>query len=94
MREAEADIADACQWYEQRLEGLCAQFLLCLEACLERLKRNPLAHPVLYKDVRRAFLRRFPFSVFYVAERKRVIVLAVFHASRDPQAWPGREQPG
>ena len=35
-------------------------------------------------DIRRAPVRRFPYGVFYEVELDRVIVLAFFHAKRDP----------
>jgi len=35
-------------------------------------------------------VRRFPFGVFYVLEGEAVVVLAVFHASRNPKGWQSR----
>lgn len=32
-------------------------------------------YPILYEDVRRALLQRFPYSVFFVAEKTRAVVL-------------------
>jgi toxin ParE1/3/4 len=40
--------------------------------------------------VRRALARRFPYAVFYLVERDRVVVLAVLHQAVDPARWPGR----
>ncbi|MBI4756879.1 MAG: hypothetical protein HY778_15970 [Betaproteobacteria bacterium] len=37
---------------------------------------------------RRAVISRFPYLVFYLAEPARVVVLAVLHGSRSPDAWP------
>jgi hypothetical protein len=33
---------------------------------------------------------RFPFSVFYVAESERTVVLSVLHTRQDPNEWPAR----
>jgi toxin ParE1/3/4 len=88
--EAEADIADANRWYEQRRQGLGADFLLCVEDALEKVRRNPAIYPVVYKDIRRAVVRRFPYGVFYRVVGQRLIVLGVFHGRRDPRVWQSR----
>jgi len=41
-------------------------------------------------DVRCVRVRRFPYSVFFRAESRRIVVLAVFHARRDPSVWQQR----
>lgn len=33
---------------------------------------------------------RFPYSVYFRAEDRRIVVLAVFHGSRDPGTWQAR----
>jgi toxin ParE1/3/4 len=90
LPEAESDLRKAWRWYEGRQEGLGARFLLSLEAALAGIARRPRLHPIVHGSIRRALLRRFPFGVFYLAERERVIVLAVFHAHRDPGVWQRR----
>jgi hypothetical protein len=44
----------------------------------------------VFKNVRRALLRRFPYSLFFVVEDEALIVIACFHASRDPSHWQKR----
>lgn len=39
--EAEADLADAQDWYEQQRQGLGAEFLLCVEEVFARIDRTP-----------------------------------------------------
>jgi hypothetical protein len=39
--EAEADLAKAFQWYEQQVRGLGDQFLLCVDAVMASIERNP-----------------------------------------------------
>ena len=47
-------------------------------------------YPVIYRDVRRARVRRFRYAIFYVLEPDAVAVLAVLHEARSPDRWPGR----
>lgn len=82
--EAEADVQEAMAWYEEKRRGLGAEFLLCLEATMERIARHPTSSRAVLGEVRRALLRRFPYSVIYVLEGETVLVLAVLHGSRNP----------
>jgi hypothetical protein len=36
-------------------------------------------------DVRRAVLQRFPYSIYFIVEDYRIVVLAIFPARRDPR---------
>jgi plasmid stabilization system protein ParE len=88
--EAEADINEARQGYESRKHGLGADFLNCVEDALDRIVANPFWFPVVHEDVRRAIVRQFPCGVFFRPFEDRVVILAVFHASRDPRSWQSR----
>ena len=88
--EAEADLAEAKRWYDERREGLGADFVLCVEEALEKVRRNPEIHPVVYRDVRRAIVRRFPYGVFCRIVGAKIIVLGVFHGRRNPRSWQSR----
>jgi plasmid stabilization system protein ParE len=69
---------------------LGAAFTAAVRDVLNRIAGLPLAHQVVYKNFRRAVVRRFPYSVFYRVDPDRVTVIAVFHNRRDPAAWQGR----
>jgi len=88
--EAEADINDAYQWYESHRKGLGESFLLCIEEALSRVSRTPLIYAIVYKNIRRVLIHRFPFGVFYIEGEKNITVLAVLHARRNPQTWKER----
>jgi plasmid stabilization system protein ParE len=87
--EAEADIAEAFDWYETRVPGLGSEFLLVLDALFNSILRNHLIYPAVYKNVRRALTRRFPYAVFFITEDTKVVVLSVFHVKRSPRIWKG-----
>ncbi|MDO8756630.1 MAG: type II toxin-antitoxin system RelE/ParE family toxin [Elusimicrobiota bacterium] len=88
--EAQRELAEALSWYEKQVAGLGADFLFAVDACFQSILRHPQANPVVHKTIRRALLRRFPYEIFYIAGRGRIMVLAVFHAKRDPKHWVGR----
>jgi len=85
--EAESDIEDAYQWYEEQRKGLGENFLLCIEEALARVSRNPQIYSAIYIDVRRILIHRFPFGVFFIENEDFISVLAVLHARRDPKKW-------
>jgi plasmid stabilization system protein ParE len=87
---AEAEIAEAYDYYEAVSEGLGAAFLLAVEACLDGIERSPEMYAVIYKDARRGLMRRFPYGIFYLIEQEEIVVLACFHARRDPKQWQRR----
>lgn len=89
-REAEADVREARAWYRERGVGLGEEFLRALGASLASIQRLPESHPVVYRDIRRALLSRFPYGVFYIREGDAITVLACFHAKRDPTIWQER----
>jgi toxin ParE1/3/4 len=88
--EAEAELADAFDWYETRVRGLGAEFLLCVDAVFNAIARDPQHYPRVHDSVRRALTRRFPYGVFFVEDDARVVVLAIFHARRNPERWQER----
>ena len=87
---ARADLIDAQQWYEDEVPGLGRRFRAAIDAVTERMRVNPQQFPIVSKNVRRALLRRFPYSIFFVVEGDNVLVIACFHASRDPSRWQER----
>ena len=86
-RRAEFDIADAYAWYETRAPGLGAALLRSVEACLARVQRQPEAYAIQHGRVRRARLRRFPYSIFYVIRTDGIDVIAVYHGHRRPRRF-------
>lgn len=87
---AEADVAEAYEWYEARRKGLGDDLLLSIEATLAAICERPGSFPIVHRNIRRALIRRFPFGVFYLLDESKITVLAVFHARRDPKQWQSR----
>lgn len=88
--EARTEFDEAADWYEQQQAGLGIDFIACVQEVLDRIATTPEFHGVVYRDVRRAVVRRFPYSVMYRVEPGQVLVIAVFHSRRDPSIWQSR----
>ena len=89
-RQARRELQEAVDWYEQKRPGLGEQFRLGVEKVVDRIRRSPEIHAVAYRDVRCALVPRFPYAIYYRVKRDRLVVIAVFHAKRDPGAWQSR----
>jgi plasmid stabilization system protein ParE len=87
---AERDIAEAFDWYEQQRPGLGDDFALCVEAGLHVIAQHPRSFPVVRKPARRMLIQRFPYLILFVDRRDVIAVIGVFHTSRDPKRWNER----
>jgi plasmid stabilization system protein ParE len=87
--EAQIEFDDAADWYEQHT-GLGKAFTSAVRDVLNRVAAIPLLHQLVYRDIRRAVVRRFSYSVFYRVDPDRVTVIAVFNNRRDPAIWQSR----
>jgi len=89
FRESAAhQLQEAQSWYEAQRAGLGAEFARSLEAVVHRIARQPEGAPIVWEDVRRAHLKRFPYSVFFIIEPDRLVVLSCMHHRRNPANWP------
>ena len=88
--EAELDALEAASWYEGERADLGTEFLDELRTTFSRIEEGPQRFPVVFREVRRAILHRFPFGVFFIIESDSVIVLAITHLRRHPSAWQKR----
>jgi len=89
-KEAEADIAEAYIYYEQCRDGLGMDLMLCIDESITRIQRNPKQFKTVLKGARRAFVRKFPYGIYYILDESEIIVLAVAHARRNPKHWQSR----
>ncbi len=88
--EADGELAEARQWYAHQSQDLDIEFMERIDDALSRIVRNPELYPVVYRTLRRAVVRRFPFAVFYEVIADEIQVVAVFHSRRDPERWKSR----
>jgi plasmid stabilization system protein ParE len=88
--EVRQELDEAYNWYESQQTKLGDEFLDSVDEILNRICQMPESYAVVYRDVRRAVLRRFPYAVYYRIISSRVVVTAVFHSRRDPKIWQAR----
>ncbi|GAB4278967.1 MAG: type II toxin-antitoxin system RelE/ParE family toxin [Coriobacteriia bacterium] len=86
-----ADLREAFDWYESQREGLGADFLDAIDSAIANALKNPAAYPLVYRDVRRILVRRFPYGVYYRVLDEEILVIAVMHAAQHPRFHMERE---
>ncbi|WP_375577569.1 type II toxin-antitoxin system RelE/ParE family toxin [Marivirga tractuosa] len=85
--EAELDILESSQWYEDRQENLGIRFLDEIEEKLHLITQNPLHYQIRYKNIRLALIEHFPYAIHFLVDQKKVIILAVLGTRDDPEKW-------
>ncbi|MEH2360756.1 type II toxin-antitoxin system RelE/ParE family toxin [Nostoc sp.] len=88
--EVQEELNDAHSWYESQKPGLGDEFLDCVDETVNRISQMPESYLIVYGDIRRAVVRRFPYAVYYRIVSSRVIVTAIFYGRRDPKSWQTR----
>jgi len=88
--EAELDIIEAVRWYDERDQKLGDDLLRHVYQCIASIEANPRRYPIVHRQMRRALVRRFPFQILYEIESAEVIIYAIYHSARDPEAWQRR----
>ncbi len=90
---ASREIGDICEWYRDESPDLETRFIAELRSAEAFLQRNPLAGAGCGSDIRRHFLRRFPYAIYYVNEPGQIVILSVRHGHRKPRIWTVSEAP-
>ncbi len=88
--EAEDDLIDVYNWYEEQSRGLGMDFLRCIDASLNSIQHYPEMYQKIHKNIRRTFIRRFPYGIFYLVDEDKIVILAILHVKRDPKLWKKR----
>ena len=68
VEEAEQDVADAYDWYEQQRPGLGGDCLKDIRAATARVQTEPHVHPRVLGKIRRLLVKRFPYSILNCEE--------------------------
>ena len=88
--QARLEFDEAGDWYEKERLGLGMEFMAEIHLLLQRIAITPEQFPMLYRDIRKAVSRRFPYCIYFRERNQKIVVLAVFHSARNPAVWKQR----
>lgn len=91
--DASEEFIEASIWYESKRPGLAPEFIKEINRCVILAAQQPLQFTLVYAEIRRIVAHRFPYSVYFRVEENRIVVLAVFHSSRETATWLARILP-
>lgn len=83
---AAAEVENAIGWYNQPDINQVTAFVRELERTEAHLRSHPELYQRVEGEIRRAVLRRFPYSLYYLIENGRVVVLACMHHHQEPRS--------
>jgi plasmid stabilization system protein ParE len=86
---AEDELVEGALWYESQREGLGEQFVDEYQNAVLRIISGPAGYARLEttrsrRNLRRCFLKRFPYYVAYELLTDEIVILAVAHTKRRP----------
>jgi hypothetical protein len=88
LSEAEDELSDAYDWYEEQQLTLGDKFYNEVSHYLNLIEYNPHQFQIRYKEeLRSASLNKFPFLVIYWIDEINFIayIVSIFHTSRNPK---------
>lgn len=91
--QAQIELYEAADWYEQEVEGLGADFSAQFDLALTRLLQEPMRWRQIELGMRRCLLKRFPYAIIYDVREDCLRIIAVAHLHRKPGYWRDRIAP-
>jgi len=87
---AQQDIQEVVDYYDDINPKLADSFLVELEQCYNKINQIPEGYQKRLGNIRVAFLKNFPFGVYYKIYGEKIVVIAVLHTSKNPKVWKER----
>jgi len=87
---ARAEIHNAANCYDNRVQGLGLEFLLEVRFAESQIIRYSGMWPIYEGDTRRYLLKKFPFSIIFFVASNKIQIVAVAHCRKKPGYWKKR----
>ncbi len=89
---AEEEFDEASDWYKDEDPLVRDRFVMSVDAKILAITQRPLMFQVVAGTrVLRAIVDGFPFSIFFALYGDHIVILSIFHNSRNPMIWRGRD---
>jgi len=78
------EVFDIAKWYEDEVYELGDKFLAAIDEAIEKIKKRPGAYRLIRKNstIRRYFIKRYSYKLYYSLQQDKIILLAVIHKNR------------
>jgi plasmid stabilization system protein ParE len=89
-RAARTEFDAAGDWYERQRPGLGLIFTAAVQKIFDRIAGQSRLYRAILLGIRSVPAPGFPYCVYYRQRPSAIVVLAIFHTSRDPAVWKSR----
>jgi len=90
LDEAQIELDEAVEYYENEVEGLGEIFLQEVLHAIDRIAKFPDAWHPLSKNTRRCQTRRFSYGLIYTVLKDVILIISVSNLHRKPNHWKDR----
>jgi toxin ParE1/3/4 len=87
LSEAEKELQDTIDYYNDQLLGLGDQFYYEILKAFDQILSFPLGWTKATEKTRKFILKRFPYLVLYVVHEQEIVVNAIAHQHRHPDFY-------
>jgi len=82
---AQEEFTLAREWYQQQLvRGLSNRFAQAVKICILKIRSNPYAHAIRYKNVRIAHTDKFPYAIHFYLDNNVIVITSIIFQGRNP----------
>jgi toxin ParE1/3/4 len=89
--EAARELTSTIEYYEEKSEGLGADFLDEIEDAIAHALGHPDSGFLLTNQDRRLLLDKFPYEIIYEVSESMITINAVKHLRQKPGYWKSRK---
>jgi toxin ParE1/3/4 len=89
--EAATELTSSILYYEDKSEGLGAEFLDEVEEAIAQALSFPQSGSLLTEQDRRILLNRFPYEIVYDISETVITINAIKHTKQKPGYWKSRK---
>lgn len=92
LQEAQFELDDAIEYYNNQLENLGYDFLDEVLSAIDRVVAYKEAWHPLSRNTRRCQTRRFPYGIIYSILDDSILIISISNLHREPNHWRNRIQ--
>jgi plasmid stabilization system protein ParE len=78
------------EWYKIRNHRVYLEYLTQFENTILNLKIYPESYQKIHNNKRKITIDKFPISIVYSIHIDQILIISVFHNSRNPEIWKKR----
>lgn len=85
--DAENDLEEAYNWYEQQQPGLGLRLIQSLEKAYRFISQYPRASNPQHRQIYRYVMKKFPFGIYYLLDESHseVLIIGILHFKLNPK---------